>query len=72
MEGRKLAVDERRPWAVPAGILAMLLGCIAVYSALFGAGSWIYGRTGPALLLSAVAIASGFALTRVWRRLALL
>ena len=59
-----------KTWAVPTGILAMLLGCATVYSALFGTGAWIYGRTGPALGLTVVAVGAGFALSRVWRRLA--
>ena len=64
--------DPGKTWAVPTGILAMLLGCATVYSALFGTGAWIYGRTGPAIGLTAVAVGAGFALSRVWRRLATL
>jgi len=30
---------------LPAGILCMVAGCLAIYSALFGTGYWIYGNT---------------------------
>ncbi len=69
-DGEPLESETGKPWAVPTGILAMLLGCAAVYSALFGTGAWIYGRTGLALGLTAAAIGAGGALVRVWRRLA--
>jgi Na+/proline symporter len=69
-DGEPLETETGGPWAVPAGILAMLLGCVAVYSALFGTGAWLYGRTGWGLGLTLVAVAAGVALARVWRRLA--
>ncbi len=43
-DGEDLAGDEATHWQVPRGILCMLLGCVAVYSALFGTGYWIYGN----------------------------
>ena len=55
---------------LPLGILAMTLGCLAVYSALFATGYWIYGQTVTALVLTGVAVASTAALTRLWRPLA--
>ncbi len=33
-----------KPWAVPRGILCMLVGCLAIYSALFSTGYFIYGE----------------------------
>jgi SSS family solute:Na+ symporter len=33
-----------KTWAVPRGILCMLVGCIAIYSALFSTGYFIYGE----------------------------
>jgi hypothetical protein len=62
-EGDDDAVDGA--WEVPAGILRMVLGCFAIYGALFATGFWIYGNTGPALLLSAVAAGSAFGLFKV-------
>ncbi len=69
-DGETLESETGKPWAVPAGIAAMLLGCVTVYSALFGTGAWIYGRTVQAILLTALGLGAGLALARVWRRLA--
>ena len=52
-------------WEVPAGILRMVLGCFAIYGALFATGFWIYGNTGPAVILTVVTGVSAFALARV-------
>ena len=47
---------ENKTWAVPRGILCMLVGCLAIYSALFSTGYFIYGELylGLILLLSTV------------------
>jgi Na+/proline symporter len=55
-------------WVVPQGILAMVAGCFAVYSALFGIGYWIYGRYAPAALLTVIAIAGAVYLAKAWGR----
>jgi hypothetical protein len=34
----------RGAWDVPLGILCMLLGCVAVWSALFSIGELLYGQ----------------------------
>jgi hypothetical protein len=46
-------LDSNESWAVPNGIVAMILGCIAVYGFLLGVGQLIYGQTvsGFALLV---------------------
>jgi len=64
-EGRPLEAAGER-WTVPQGILAMLAGCFAVYSALFAIGSWLYGRFVIATALTAVAIVASIYLVRVW------
>jgi SSS family solute:Na+ symporter len=33
-----------KTWAVPRGVLCMLVGCLAIYSALFSTGYFIYGE----------------------------
>ena len=45
-----------KTWAVPRGILCMLVGCLAIYSALFSTGYFIYGELylGLILLLSTI------------------
>lgn len=60
------ALETARDWTVPRGILAMVAGCLAVYSALFATGYWIYGLSVPAFALSAVSLASAYAVARVW------
>ena len=60
-------IEERtEAWDVPWGILCMFLGVIAVYSALFATGQWIYGRYGLALSLTIVTILSAFLLFKTW------
>ncbi len=54
-------------WNVPAGILCMVIGSVAVYSSLFATGYWIYGNRLPAVVLTAVAVASMGALARAWK-----
>ena len=36
--------SEEKEWIVPRGILCMILGCFAIYSALFSTGYFIYGE----------------------------
>ncbi len=52
-------------WEVPAGILRMVLGCFAIYGALFATGFWIYGNTVPAVILTVVTVTSAVALAKV-------
>jgi Na+/proline symporter len=58
--------DPARDWTVPRGILAMVAGCLAVYSALFAVGYWIYGRFATAAVLTVVAVGASVALARIW------
>jgi solute:Na+ symporter, SSS family len=55
-------------WIVPQGILAMVAGCFAVYSALFAIGNWIYGRPLPAAVLTAISALAAVYVSRVWGR----
>ncbi|MAJ83133.1 MAG: Na+:solute symporter [Flavobacteriaceae bacterium] len=36
--------NEEKEWIVPRGILCMILGCFAIYSALFSTGYFLYGE----------------------------
>jgi solute:Na+ symporter, SSS family len=58
--------DPAADWTVPRGILAMIAGTLAVYSALFATGYWIYGRWALAAGLSGVAVAAAVTLARIW------
>ncbi|MCX2718427.1 sodium:solute symporter family protein [Lentiprolixibacter aurantiacus] len=59
--------DEK--WSVPAGIWAMLLGCVLIYTCMFATGFWIYGDYIQAGVLTVVALVSGYSLSRVWLKL---
>lgn len=50
-------------------MLGWVLGCTAVYSALFGTGSFLYGRTPQAAMWFGVLVMSVFGLQRVMRRM---
>ncbi len=67
----KIDIIERGAdkWAVPSGILAMILGCIFVYGAMFATGNWIYGEYPLAMGLTVLVAISGFLLAKVWRRM---
>jgi solute:Na+ symporter, SSS family len=54
---------------LPLGILCMLVGCAAVYGALFATGFWIYSNFLPAIILTLVTIASSIFLMRTWNRI---
>ncbi|MGP1991820.1 sodium:solute symporter family protein [Zobellia laminariae] len=67
-DGEKITKDNEK-WSVPQGITAMLLGCVLIYTIMFATGYWIYGRTEAALLLTGVAVISGFLLIRAWNKM---
>ena len=67
-EGITLKKSDEK-WSVPSGILAMLLGCVLIYSCMFATGYWIYGDYPYAITLTAVAMISGFLLTIVWKKI---
>jgi hypothetical protein len=54
---------------VPSGLLAMLLGCVLIYSCIFATGYYIYGDYNYALSLTGVAIVSGLFLIRTWKKI---
>jgi len=51
------------------GLLAMTISCVAIYSMMFAAGFWIYGRTAMAAVMTSVAVVSGGALFPVLKNL---
>ncbi|NLO32015.1 MAG: Na+:solute symporter [Candidatus Hydrogenedentes bacterium] len=54
---------------LPQGILCMILGCIAIYAALFATGYFIYGRYILGTTLGLLSIICSVALTFSWKRL---
>jgi len=55
--------------SLPQALLGWVLGITFVYSALFGTGSFLYGRTGPALVWLVAFVVSGVGLVRLLPRL---
>ncbi|MDA9338121.1 Na+:solute symporter [Flavobacteriaceae bacterium] len=71
-EGKKegiLLENNDKGWSVPFGILAMLLGCVLIYSCMFATGYWIYGDYNYALPLTIIAIISGVLLMKTWSKI---
>ena len=62
-------VKTKGGWSVPSGIVAMLLGCVLIYSCLFATGYWIYADFTSAIILTIIAILSGVLLIRVWKKI---
>ena len=62
-------VNDNEGWSVPSGIIAMLLGCVFIYSCLFATGYWIYGETTLAISITITAIVSGYLLKRTWGKI---
>jgi len=62
-------VDCNEGWSVPSGILAMLVGCVLIYSVMFATGHFIYGEYRSAFALSGVALISTYILTKLWKKI---
>ena len=50
-------------------LLGWVLGCVVVYAALFGMGSFLYGHTGPALMWLVAFLVSAIGLARLLPKL---
>ena len=62
-------LDHNKTWTVPAGIIAMLLGCSMIYSIMFCTGYFIYGNLRLAFPLLSLAIVSGYLLIKIWGKI---
>ena len=62
-------IDGNESWTVPSGIIAMLLGCIMIYSIMFSTGYFIYGSYKLAIPLIGLAIISGVFLIKIWGKI---
>ena len=58
---------SREPLSVPNGILAMLLGCVGVYSILLGAGLMIFGQTGLGIVICSLGALAFLGLFKLWK-----
>ena len=68
-DGETITGDEGGASTLPLGILCMVIGCLAVYSALFGTGYWIYGEFTPAIIFTIIAVVSAVLLIRLWNKI---
>jgi len=57
------------PDSLPMAFLGWMLGCLFVYAALFGTGSFLYGRTGQGLMWLVMFVVSGLILLRLVPRM---
>jgi Na+/proline symporter len=66
---RKEAGVGPSPDSIPQMMLAWTTGCVFVYAALFGAGSFVYGHAGTGALWTVLFIVSGAVLYKLMRRM---
>ncbi|MDO5579825.1 MAG: sodium:solute symporter family protein [Planctomycetia bacterium] len=66
-EGEPLAIPEEK-WSVPLGILCSVIGCIAVYAALFSFGMFLYGRFLFGSVLLGIAVLCSWFLFKAWNQ----
>ncbi len=52
-------------WDVPMGLLCMMVGCLAVWTALFGVGYLLYGRMALGVSLSVMSVVATVSLMRL-------
>ena len=57
------------PDSLPQALLGWVLGCVFVYAALFGTGSFLYGRTAQGVMWLVFFLVSGVGLARLLPRL---
>ena len=69
LEDNESIAEPGAAWTVPSGVLAMVIGCVLVYSCMFATGNWIYGNYALASGLTAVTALSAFLLKRVWDKI---
>lgn len=56
-------------WTVPSGIIAVLLGCLMIYSIMFATGYFIYGDYHFAIPLTAIGLVSSYFLIKTWKKI---
>ena len=65
-DGEELTYE---PGQFPLELACMVLGCFMVFGALFATGFWLYGEITSATIATVVALASGFAIFKLWGKL---
>lgn len=62
-------IESHEKWDLPYSLLNVFLGCIAIYSALFSTGYFIYGNAGYGLALAGIFGLSIFFMIKTWPKL---
>ena len=62
-------IDGEQGWSVPSGIIAMLLGCLMIYSTMFATGYYIYGDYQLAYPLTGLVVVSAYFLVKMWKKI---
>ena len=62
-------IDGEQGWSVPSGIIAMLLGCLMIYSTMFATGYYIYGDYQLAYPLTGLVVVSAYFLIKMWKKI---
>ena len=66
----KLSESENNSeWIVPRGILCMILGCFAIYSALFSTGYFIYGEITNGIIFLTTTIVFSYILFNISKKI---
>ncbi len=68
-EGVELVKEKDLKWDVPTGILAMILGAIAIYSVLFTIGMFLYGDIHLGFIFTGLSITATFGMIWFWKKL---
>ena len=64
-------IEQRGDRGVIAlGLVCSLVGCVCVYSLTIATGYWLYARTIPAVVMTAIGLAAAVVLWRLWTRVA--
>ncbi len=63
------SIETQKKWDLPYSLLNVFLGCVAIYSALFSSGYFIYGNVAFGLLLGSIFFFSVFLMIKTWPKL---
>ena len=61
--------ENNSEWIVPRGILCMILGCFAIYSALFSTGYFIYGEITSGIMFLTTTIVFSYILFNISKKI---
>lgn len=62
-------VQTSEAWSAPMGIVAMLIGCVLIYSTMFTTGYFIYGQLTNAITGLIICTVSAILLILVWKKI---